>query len=86
MEWGEPPADSAVVVKLAMPELFKVPMPRLMAPSLKTTIPVGMPPLPLTVAVKVTPLPASAGFCEDVTDVVLGPIDGAADSTKTVAE
>jgi len=37
-------------------------------------------------AVKVTPLPASAGFCEDVTVVVLGPFNSAGDSAITVAE
>ena len=33
MEWGEPLTESALVLELAMPELFKVPLPRLLAPS-----------------------------------------------------
>jgi hypothetical protein len=33
MEWGEPLTESALVVKLATPEGFKVPPPRLLVPS-----------------------------------------------------
>ena len=56
---------------LATPELFKVPVPRMLVPSWKTTVPVGVPPLPLTVAVKVTALPAADGFGEELIVVVL---------------
>jgi len=44
-----------------------------------------MPPLPLTVAVKVMAVPTVAGFCEEVTVVALGSID-AGENTITVAE
>ena len=62
----------AAVLKVATPEVFKVPAPRLPAPSKKVTVPVGMPPLPPTAAVKVTRLPAGAGFWDEVTVVELG--------------
>lgn len=52
-------------------------MPRVVAPSLKVTVPVGVP-LPgefaLTVAVKVTDWPETDGFAEDVTDVVVSSV------------
>jgi hypothetical protein len=60
------------VLKVARPEPFKVPLPRLALPSRKVTVPVGTPPLPLTVALKVTALPASAGFDDELNVVVLG--------------
>jgi hypothetical protein len=59
------------VLTAATPALFKVPVPRLLLPSKKATVPVGTPPLPLTVALQVTPLPAGAGFCEELITVVL---------------
>jgi hypothetical protein len=59
------------VLKDARPALFKVPLPRLLLPSRKATVPAGMPPLPLTVALKITWLPASAGFCDELTVVAL---------------
>ena len=40
-------------------------------PSLNTTWPVGVPPLPLTVAVKVTDWPNTAGFVEEVSVATL---------------
>src|SRR5215471_11650730 len=43
-------------VKVATPEAFKVPIPRLVAPSLNVTVPVGVT-APVTVAVKVTDRP-----------------------------
>jgi hypothetical protein len=72
MECGEPPADSELTLYVATPEAFSALVLRLLLPSKKSTVPVGVPPLPLTVAVNVTGLPASAGFCEEVTVVVLG--------------
>ena len=57
---------------MARPEPFKVPVPRLLLPSKKATVPVGIPPLPLTVALKVTTFPANAGFCDELNVVVLG--------------
>src|SRR3989442_15917885 len=40
------------------------------APSLKTTLPVGVPPGPVTVAVNVTDWPNTDGFCDEATTVV----------------
>ena len=51
--------------------MFKVPVPRVTPASKNITDPIGRPMLPLTVAVKVTVLPARAGFCEEVSVVVL---------------
>jgi hypothetical protein len=51
MEWG--PAVSEEVEKVAMPPL-KAPTPTLAPPSSKVTLPVGVPPEAVTVAVKVT--------------------------------
>ena len=41
-------------------------------PAEKATVPVGVPPLPLTVALNVTRLPATAGFAEELTTAVVG--------------
>ena len=60
-----------MVLKVATPEPLKVPDPSLVLPSKKVTVPAGIPPLPPTVAVKVTRLPTSAGFCEEARAVVL---------------
>jgi hypothetical protein len=60
------------VLKPATPELFKAPAPRLALPSQKATVPVGVPPLPLAVALKVTVLPAAAGFAEELSTTVVG--------------
>lgn len=51
------PAVSIDVVKVATPLLFRVPVPSVVVPSRKTTVPVGVPPLPATVAVNVTAVP-----------------------------
>ena len=64
MACGEPLADKAAVPKVVTPELFKVPEPIVLVPSRNDTVPVGMPPLPVTVAVNVTTVPASAGLDE----------------------
>ena len=71
MPCGEPLGESAELLKVACPELFKVSEARLVDPSKKLNVPVGVPLLLLTVAVKLTVLPASAGFCEDTNTVVL---------------
>ena len=71
MEWGEPAEESAAVLTAATPEPFKVALPRLLVPSRKATVPVGSPPLPLTAAVNVTALPATAGFCDEASAVAL---------------
>ena len=72
MAWGEPATESVAMPKGVLPELFKDPEPRLVLPSKKFTVPLGIPPLPLTVAVKVTVLPIEAGLCDETTDVELG--------------
>ena len=46
------PAVSVVVVKVAMPEPLSVPVPSAVVPSLKVTVPVGMPAAAVTVAVR----------------------------------
>jgi len=45
------------VVNVATPETFNVPVPSGVAPSLKVTVPVGVPPVEVTVAVSVTAPP-----------------------------
>ena len=47
---------SVLVANVAVPAL-KVPLPNTVAPSWNVTVPVGDPPDPLTVAVKVTAVP-----------------------------
>ena len=73
MEWGEAAGESTLVLKAAVPEPFKVWLPRSLVPSRKETVPVGTAPFPVTVAVKVTGLPANAGFCEEARVVALEP-------------
>ena len=58
------------VVKVACP-LASVVLPRVVPPSLNVTVPVGVPPEPTTVAVKVTDCPAVLGFAEEDTVVVV---------------
>ena len=63
-----------LVTNVAWPEAFRVPVPRVLGPSLKVTVPVGVPaPLVLafTVAVKVTGCPDTEGLAEEVTPVVV---------------
>ena len=58
----------------AWPELFRVPVPRVLGPSLKVTVPVGVPPpglFTVTVAVKVTDCPDTDGLAEELTNVVV---------------
>ena len=45
--------DSVEVLNVAL-SLLSVPVPSVAAPSLKVTVPVGVPPVEVTVAVKVT--------------------------------
>ena len=69
----EEPAVSDEVAKVATPEVLRVPVPSVVVPSLKVTMPVGVPvpPLAVTVAVNVTDWPKAAGFCEDVSVTLL---------------
>src|SRR5438034_159046 len=70
---GEPTA-SVLVTNVAWPEAFRVPVPSMLEPSLKVTVPVGVP-APLvfafTVAVKVTGCPDTDGLIEETTPVVV---------------
>lgn len=52
MEWL--PTTSAAVEMVAVPVASSVPLPMDVAPSRKVTVPVGVPPVPVTVAVNVT--------------------------------
>jgi hypothetical protein len=62
--------DSADVVKVAwVPD--NVPVPMAVPPSRKVTVPVGVPPVDVTVAVNVTDWPITDGFGEEVTVVVV---------------
>ena len=68
------PAASVLVVNIAWPEPFRVAVPRVLGPSLKVTVPVGMPPpglLAVTVAVKVTDCPDADGLAEELINVVV---------------
>ena len=67
------PAVNAEVVSVAWPEPFRVPVPRVVAPSLNVTVPVGVEADPVTVAVKVTDWPKTDGFSEEPTAVELKP-------------
>jgi hypothetical protein len=67
------PTDSDEVEKLALPPV-SVPLPILTPPSLKVTLPVGVPTpgaTALSVAVNVTVCPNTNGFTDDVTVVEL---------------
>jgi len=69
IEWL--PRASDDVVKLAFP-LLSVPDPITVVPSLKVTVPVGVPVVEdETIAVNVTGWPKVDGFCDDVTVVVV---------------
>ena len=65
----EPTARDAMD-KVAVPEV-RVALPRLVEPSKKVTLPVGLPEELVTVAVKVTDWPKSEVFVEDVNAVVV---------------
>ncbi len=72
IEWEA--TESAEVMKVATPEPFSVPVPKVAAPSLKVTVPVGVPApgeTALTVAVKVTDCPKTDGLTDDVRFVLV---------------
>src|SRR5438876_1134623 len=72
IEWE--PTASVLVTNVAWPEPFRVPVPRVLEPSLKVTVPVGVPApvlLAVTVAVKVTGCPDPDGLIEETTPVVV---------------
>ena len=57
-------------MKLALPAL-RVPLPMVTVPSLKVTVPVGVPPVELTAALKVTAAPNVDGFNDELSAVEL---------------
>ena len=57
--------DRDDVENVATPPALRVPVPIVVAPSRKVTVPVGVPPGPVTVAVKVTDWPKVEGFGVD---------------------
>src|SRR5437899_4167032 len=73
IEWE--PTASVLVTNVAWPEPFRVPVPRVLEPSMKVTVPVGVPAAGLfavTVAVKVTGCPnTDHGWTEEVSPVVV---------------
>ena len=69
IECGEPATDKVLMLSVATPEAFKFTLPNSIAPSLKSTEPVGVPLPPVTVAVKVTELPYTDGLADEVTMV-----------------
>ena len=64
------PTASVVVAKVATPLPFSVPVPSFVVPSRKVTVPVGLTPLPVNVAVKVTDVPEVTELAEDVSFTV----------------
>jgi hypothetical protein len=70
IEWL--PAASALVLNVAWPLPLSEPVPSIVAPSIKVTVPVGVMIRPLTLAVNVTDWPNALGLSEDITDVVVG--------------
>jgi len=68
------PTVSVLVTNVAWPELSRVPVPRVLEPSLKVTVPVAVPApglFAVTVAVKVTACPDTEGLAEELTNVVV---------------
>ena len=64
------PAVSAEVANVAMPLLFRDPVPSAVVPSKNVTVPVGVP-VAVTVAVSVTTPPATEGFTSEVSAVAV---------------
>ena len=69
MEWL--PTLSVDVEVVAMPLGYRMPAPMVDAPSLKVTLPDGVPPELVTVAEKVTGLPKPDGLAEEVRAVAV---------------
>src|SRR5207249_10022063 len=68
IEWE--PTASVLVTNVAWPEPFRVPVPRVLEPSMKVTVPVGVPaagPFAVIVAAKVTGCPVIGGVTEELT-------------------
>ena len=72
IEWL--PIASPDVVNVAIPEPFKVPVPRVVEPSRNVTVPVGTPDpgaSEVIVAVKVTDWPKTDGLADEATTEVV---------------
>src|SRR5439155_454437 len=72
IEWE--PTASVLVTNVAWPEPFRVPVPRVVGPSLTAPVPAGVPAprvFAFTVAVKVTGCPDTDGLIEETTPVVV---------------
>ena len=66
------PPGNVDVLNVAWADAFSVPLPSVVVPSRKVTVPVGVPgPPPVTVAVSVIVWPKVEGFNEEVRAVVL---------------
>ena len=63
--------DSVEVVNVAWPEPLSAEVPRVVVPSLNVTVPVGVPPLEVTVAVNVTDWLKTDGLADELTVVVV---------------
>lgn len=59
------PIESEEVENVATPLPFKALVPNEVVPSMNVTEPVGVPPVPVTVAVNVTDAPAAEGLAEE---------------------
>ena len=72
MEWF--PTAREEVVNEPAPVESRVAVPRVVAPSRNVTVPVGVPDVALTVAVKLTACPNTVGFLEEDTVVVVAAV------------
>lgn len=66
--------DSVEVARVAWPLLSRFDVPRVVAPSLNVTVPVGTPPLDVTAAVKVTDWLNTEGLADELTVVVVAKV------------
>lgn len=66
------PAFRLLVVNVALPDPSRVAMPRVVVPSRKITIPVGVPFAEVTAQVKVTGLPKIDGLVEEAIAAAVG--------------
>jgi hypothetical protein len=80
------PAVMAGAWKVATPELPAVALPKRVAPSKKVTVPVGVPEVAETVAVRLTAWVVVAGFGETISEVVVEVAAGALTVSTAVDE
>ena len=77
MDWPTPAFSAVVVVvytAVSGEPPFSVPVPRSVDPSMNDTVPAGVPPVPVTVAVKVTEFPYVDVGNDETTLAVVVPI------------